>query len=188
MKPTNAQAPSIVSPTELYHRLQNGPACELLDVRTPPEHAAAHVAQTKLVPLDDLDAGTYLARRPDREAPLYVFCQAGGRAKKAIEKFLAAGFDGCVLVEGGTQAWIDAGLPVERCASRVLPLQRQVHLVIGFFTATGAVLALTVDPFFAFLPLLTGCGLLVNGSTGWCGLALLLAKLPWNRIPSPAQP
>lgn len=178
------QAASVISPSELHRRRQSGAACDLLDVRTAPEHATAHVPGVHLVPLDLLDPAAFLVSRKDASAPLYVFCQAGGRAKKAIEKFRAAGFDGCVLVEGGTQAWIDAGLPVERGTSRVLPLLRQVHLIVGFFTALGAVLALTVDPRFAVLPLLTGCGLLINGSTGWCGLALLLAKMPWNRAAS----
>ena len=43
------------------------------------------------------------------DRPIYVICQSGMRARKAIEKFQQAGFNGCVLVEGGTQAWIDAG-------------------------------------------------------------------------------
>jgi rhodanese-related sulfurtransferase len=186
MNSTLAQAPAVITPHALHQRRQSGAACDLLDVRTAPEHAAAHVPGTQLVPLDRLDPAAFLARRADAAAPLYVFCQAGGRAKKAIDKFQAAGFDGCVLVEGGTQAWIDAGLPVERSASRVLPLMQQVHLVIGFFTLLGAVLALTVDPRFALLPVLTGGGLLVNGSTGWCGLGLLMAKMPWNRSASAA--
>jgi rhodanese-related sulfurtransferase len=183
---TLSQAPTVIAPAELHRRRQNGAACDLLDVRTAPEHAAAHVSGVQLVPLDTLDPAAFLARRGDAAAPLYVFCQSGGRAKKAIEKFQAAGFDGCVLVEGGTQAWIDAGLPVERGASRVLPLLQQVHLTIGFFTLLGAVLALTVDVRFALLPVLTGCGLLINGTTGWCGLALLMAKMPWNRTATPA--
>lgn len=181
MNATRSQAPASISPNELQRRLQSGAVCELLDVRTPPEHAAAHVPGVKLVPLDDLDPAAWLARREQPAAPLYVFCQAGGRAKKAIERFRAAGFDGGVLVEGGTEAWIAAGLPVERGASRVLPLQRQVHLVIGFVNVLGALLAMTVDVRFAILPLITGCGLLTHATTGWCGLGLLMAKLPWNR-------
>ncbi|MFA5194132.1 MAG: rhodanese-like domain-containing protein, partial [Verrucomicrobiia bacterium] len=113
--------------------------------------------------------------------PIYVICQSGMRARKAIEKFQQAGFNGCVLVEGGTQAWIDAGLPVERGVSKVLPLIRQVQLVIGFFTTLGAALALWLDPRFAFVPLFFGCGLLLAGATGSCLLATLIAKMPWNR-------
>ncbi len=187
MNSTALQASPSIAPHELHRLRQSGEACEILDVRTPPEHAAAHVAGVKLVPLDDLDPRAFLAQRADSAAPLYVICQSGARANKAIEKFRAAGIERCVLVEGGTQAWIDAGLPVERGASRVLPLIQQVHLVIGFFTTLGAVLALAIDARFALLALLTGCGLLINGSTGWCGLALFMAKMPWNRLPASTE-
>ena len=73
------------------------------------------------------------------------------------------------------------GLPVERGESKVLPLMRQVQIVVGFLSATGAALALGVNVRFAIIPLLTGCGLLFAGLTGTCGMALLLAKMPWNR-------
>jgi rhodanese-related sulfurtransferase len=86
-----------------------------------------------------------------------------------------------VLVEGGTQAWMDAGLPVNRGESRVLPLMRQVQITVGFLSAAGAALALTVNPRFALVPLVIGGGLLFAGLTGFCGLALLLAKMPWNK-------
>ncbi|MCE9612214.1 MAG: DUF2892 domain-containing protein [Chthoniobacter sp.] len=181
MNATLPQASSLIAPAALHQLRCAGASCEMLDVRTPSEHAAAHVPGVTLMPLDDLDPAGFLARRANPALPLYVFCQSGARAKKAVEKLRAAGCEQAVLVEGGTQAWIDAGLPVERSATRVLPLQRQVHLVIGFFSALGAVLAMTVDSRFAVLPLITGCGLLVNGSTGWCGLGLLMAKMPWNR-------
>ena len=184
MNSANLQASHSITPGELHRLRQAGQSCEVLDVRTPPEHAAAHVAGTKLVPLDALDPRTFLAQRTDPAAPLYVICQSGARATKAIEKFRAAGSDCCVLVEGGTQAWIDAALPVERGTSKVIPLMRQVQIVIGFISALGAGLALGVDPLFAIVPLLMGCGLLFAGLSGTCALALLLAKMPWNRQPA----
>ena len=166
---------------ELQRRLAEGAPADLLDVRTPPEHAAAHIAGVQLVPLDQLDPAAFLRGRGDASQPLYVICQSGGRASKAIEKFQRAGFNGCVLVEGGTQAWVDAGFPVERGESNVLPLMRQVQIVIGVISGSGAAAALWVNPLFAILPLFTGCGLLFAGLTGTCGLAMLLAKMPWNR-------
>jgi hypothetical protein len=42
-------------------------------------------------------------------------------------------------------------------------------------------LALTVNHYFVLIPLVLGCGLLFAGLTGFCGLALLLAKMPWNK-------
>jgi rhodanese-related sulfurtransferase len=154
---------------------------ELLDVRTPAEHAAIHVAGTLLLPLDKLNVVAFLRNRGRTDIPLFVVCQSGSRAAKAIEEFRRAGFEGCVQVEGGIEAWVEAGLPVERGESKVLPLMRQVQITVGIVSVAGAALALGVDVRFAIIPLVTGCGLLFAGLTGTCGLALLLAKMPWNR-------
>jgi rhodanese-related sulfurtransferase len=173
-----------ISPVELCRLLSSGKLLELLDVRTPPEFINAHVPGARLIPLDDLDVKTFLQRHQSGQ-PIYVLCQAGSRAQKAIERFERCGcFDG-VLVEGGTQAWIDAGLSVNRGKSDVLPLMRQVQIVVGTLSAIGSVLTLLVSRWFAVVPFLLGCGLLFAGTTGACGLALLLAKMPWNRSQSP---
>jgi rhodanese-related sulfurtransferase len=171
---------SSISPTALAAFLGSGDTLELLDVRTPPEYASAHVPGAKLIPLSELKVEAFLARHKPG-TPIHVLCQAGARAAKAIEQFESAGCDDCVLVEGGTQAWIDAGLPVHRGANRVLPLMRQVQIVVGSLSAVGAILALAANPWFAVLPLAMGCGLVFAGVTGTCGMALLLAKMPWNR-------
>jgi rhodanese-related sulfurtransferase len=179
---TPSQSKTSVTPTELQRLAQAG-AVDILDVRTSAEFESAHIPGAVLVPLDKVDATTFLKARGDQRKPVYVVCHSGGRAQKAIEKFQRAGFGGCILVEGGTQAWLDAGLPVIRGNRRTLSIQRQVQITIGIISGTGAALALTVHRGFALLPLLTGCGLLFAGLTGTCGLALLLAKMPWNRAP-----
>jgi len=176
-----AQFKTSVPPRELSRLLAEGGPVELLDVRTPGEYAAAHVPGAILLPLGELDAAAFLRRRGADDQPIYFLCQSGGRARKAIEQFQRAGFDRCVLVEGGTQAWMDAGLPVNRGESRVLPLMRQVQVTVGLLSVAGAALALAVNPWFALIPLVTGAGLLFAGLTGFCGLALVLAKMPWNR-------
>jgi rhodanese-related sulfurtransferase len=175
------QTETSIQPGELRRRLAAGRSAQLLDVRTPGEYAAAHVPGAQLMPLDELDAAAFCRERGGDGTPVYVLCQSGGRARRAIERLERAGARGCVLVEGGTQAWIDAGLPVDRGGSRALPLMRQVQIIVGFFSAVGATLALTVNPLFACIPLLFGCGLLFAGLTGFCGLALILAKMPWNK-------
>lgn len=175
------QTESAVTAQELHRRIAAGQVACLLDVRTPAEHAAAHIPGTRLIPLDELDAAAFCRERTGETAPVYVLCQSGDRARRAIEKLARAGLQDCVLVEGGTQAWIDAGFPVNRGPSRVLPLMRQVQIVVGFCSAAGALLALTVHPRFAIIPLVVGSGLLFAGLTGFCGLALVLAKMPWNQ-------
>jgi rhodanese-related sulfurtransferase len=184
MNMNSLQAQTSIQPSDLQRRLAEGaPAC-LLDVRTPGEFAAAHLPGASLIPLDRLDAAGLQRLRGAEETPVYMLCQSGGRARKAIEKLERAGVRGCVLVEGGTQAWMDAGLPVNRGRSRVLPLMRQVQITVGLIAAAGAALALAANPLFALIPLVMGCGLVFAGITGFCGMALLLAKMPWNRAGS----
>ena len=175
-----AQTETAVNVRELQRRIASGQTSFLLDVRTPAEYAHAHVLGAKLIPLNELDAAAFARERNGGGAPVYVLCQSGGRARQAVEKLTKAGVPGCLLVEGGTQAWIDAGLPIDRGESRVLPLMRQVQIVVGSLAAVGALLALTIHTLFAVIPLVLGSGLLFAGLTGHCGLALLLAKMPWN--------
>jgi rhodanese-related sulfurtransferase len=181
VKQEQMQMETRVAPGVLRERLVAGEPMELIDVRTPPEFSAGHVRGARNLPLDDLDAAAFCRGRACDAPPLYVLCQFGSRASRAIAKLEAAGVKGCVLVEGGTQAWIDAGFPVERGTSRVLPLMRQVQIVVGSVSAVGAVLALAVNPWFALIPLVMGSGLLFAGLTGICGLALVLARMPWNK-------
>jgi rhodanese-related sulfurtransferase len=171
---------SSISPAALSALLAIGETHQLLDVRTPPEYATAHVPGATLIPLGDLQVDTFLKRHKPG-TPIFILCHSGARATKAIGQFERAGCDDCVLVEGGTQAWIDAGLSVHRGARDVLPIMRQVQIVVGSISAVGASLSLTVNPWFAILPLFLGCGLVFAGITGTCGMALLLARMPWNR-------
>ena len=172
--------PRAISPNRLFALCATGQIHALLDVRSPAEYAAAHVPGAKLVPLNELNAEAVLAQHAPG-TPIYVLCQGGARALKAIAQFERAGCDDCVLVDGGTQAWIDAGLPVHRGVSTALPIMRQVQIVVGSLAATGAILTLAANRWFALLPLALGCGLIFAGLTGTCGMALLLARMPWNQ-------
>lgn len=179
------QTQSTITPHDLQNLLSSGKPAHLLDVRSPAEYSGVHIPGAQLIPLDELDPVSFCKQRGADCSPVYVICQSGGRAARAIQKLEAAGVKECVLLEGGTQAWIDAGLPVNRGQSRVLPLMRQVQITIGAISASGSLLALLVDPRFAFVPLFMGCGLLMAGITGFCGLAVLMAKMPWNKASSP---
>ena len=101
------QSKTSVSPRELNRLLAEGCSLEMLDVRTPAEYAAEHVPGARLIPLDELDAAGFLRQRGPGGQPIYILCQSGSRARRAIEMFERAGFHGCVLVEGGTKAWIE---------------------------------------------------------------------------------
>lgn len=161
-------------------RWMGRPGVRVVDVRSPAEFAGTRVAGAESVPLDVLDPKGFGAGCAEGVGVL-VFCQSGGRAGRAAERLAAAGVAGCAVVEGGMDAWEAAGLPVERGGGRALPLMRQVQLVVGACAAVGAALALAVDVRWAWVPLGVGCGLFFAGATGFCALAELLAKMPWNQ-------
>jgi rhodanese-related sulfurtransferase len=118
---------------------------------------------------------------------LYVVCRSGSRGKQACEKFRAAGFTNVVSVEGGTLACAAAGLPVVR-NHKVISLERQVRIAAGSVVLLGATLAWLVDPAFVGLSAFVGAGLVFAGLTDCCGMGLLLARMPWNRLPDGSQP
>lgn len=155
---------------------------DLIDVRTGAEFRALRVKRARHVPLDRLDAAAVRATRPAGAAgPVYVLCQAGQRARTAASRLRAAGIE-AVVVEGGTDACVRAGLAVERDAGRhVWPIERQVRVVAGLLVVTGAVLGRTVHPAGYALAAFVGAGLAFAGLTNFCGMATLLARCPWNR-------
>jgi rhodanese-related sulfurtransferase len=171
-----------ITPRKLHDRLQHGEKLHLLDVRTPAEYEEIHIADTYLVPLDRLNA-TNLASTNGfaKDQPLYILCRSGNRAKQAAEKLEKSGYQQCQVVEGGTEAWAAAGLPVVRGTTKVISLERQVRIAAGAIVVTGALLAQFVNPAFIWLSGFIGAGLLFAGLTDWCGMGLLIAKMPWNQ-------
>jgi len=170
-----------VSAFELAGRMGVNGECAIIDVRTPGEYSAEHVPGSHLLPLDEVDAAAIGRLGLGGGGEFYILCQTGGRARRAAEKLRASGVAGCVVVEGGVEACRAAGVGIVKGESRVLPLMRQVQIVIGLVSATGAGLAILRHPMFALIPLFMGLGLLFAGLSGTCGLAILMAKMPWNR-------
>lgn len=170
-----------IKPVELQSLLAAQPDLPVLDVRTPVEFAEVHVPQAKNVPLDQFDPKALLASgQLLKEQPVYLLCRSGARATKAAEKLAQQGLDNAVVVEGGTLAWIDAGLPVNRGKAKVISLERQVRIAAGSLVFIGVLLAIFVHPYFVALPGFVGAGLVFAGVTDYCGMGLLIAKLPWN--------
>lgn len=167
-----------ITPAELAQLRWSGKPVQLIDVRTPAEFQEVHVDFARNVPLDQLQPEA-LMPGGNGEA-LYVICRSGSRGKQACQKLTAAGMP-VVNVEGGTAAWEAAGLPVVRGVAKVISLERQVRIAAGFLVVAGAVLAMTVHPYFAGLSAFVGAGLLFSGITDTCGMAMLLARMPWNQ-------
>jgi rhodanese-related sulfurtransferase len=167
-----------ISPVELQKILAAQPDAAVLDVRTPVEFAEVHIPQARNVPLDELKPSVL---QFSKGQPVYLLCRSGQRATKAAEKFAKDRYSQPVIVEGGTLAWIDAGLPVSRSTVKVISLERQVRIAAGAIVLTGVLLAHFVNFNFIWLSGFVGAGLIFAGITDFCGMGLLLAKMPWNK-------
>lgn len=173
------------SVAQLGEALASGTPPTLVDVREYPEYAAGRIRGSRLIPLGDLERR---ASELDRGAPVYLVCRTGRRSALAGETLRRLGFREVWNVRGGMTEWQGAGYPVERDARAPWSLERQVRLVAGLLVLAGALLSLTMDPRFAWLSAFVGAGLAFAAVTEWCGMALLLARLPWNRAPGPSCP
>lgn len=151
--------------------------CVLIDVREAGEHARERIAGAKLVPLSSFDPATLKDHGGRR---LVVHCLSGSRSAKAQARLADAGIE-AVNLTGGIEAWKAAGLPVRIDTSAPLPIMRQVQMVAGSLVVAGAALGVWVHPGFHALSAFVGAGLVFAGASGWCGMASLLALLPYNK-------
>ncbi len=158
--------------------LNNKENCLLIDVREYPEYAAGRIAQARLIALGELEKR---ANELDKQIPIYLICRSGHRASQAQDKLLALGFREVHNVRGGMMAWQAAGLPIEVSQKAPWALERQVRLVAGFLVLLGTLLSLFITPAFIYLAMFVGAGLVFAALTDSCAMALLLAKLPWNK-------
>lgn len=81
----------------------------LIDVRNPDEFESFRVSGARLIPLPEVPER--IEEIPDDQT-VYVICKTGARSARAVEFLNRQGHD-TVNVRGGTQAWVEAGRPVE---------------------------------------------------------------------------
>ena len=169
-----------ISPTAL--RAKSGDAkLRLLDVRSPGEFAAGHIAGSHNIPLGDLADHTH-ALVSGAATELVVVCQSGGRAQLAADQLAAAGHDRVSVLEGGIGAWTQADGQVEGGGS-AWTIERQVRLVAGSIVLSG-ILASLKFPKAKFLAGAIGGGLTFSALSNTCAMGSVLSKLPHNRAAS----
>lgn len=157
-----------------------------IDVREPAEYSSAHITGARSIPLGMLDR---VEIAPTEGEKLVLVCATGRRSAMACERLIGSGREVYSLT-GGIGAWRQAGGSVTQGASKVLPLERQVLAIAGFLVLSGVILSFLVHPWFIALSAFVGAGLMVAGLTGFCGMAMLLARAPWNQrtgVPSPTS-
>jgi rhodanese-related sulfurtransferase len=102
-------------PTGEAVRLINREKGVLVDVSEPGEYAAGHANGARSIPFGQLEGSKDL---PSNKAlPILLLCPNGARAGRAAALLRKAGYDKAVAVAGGTAAWREAQLPVEKSAA-----------------------------------------------------------------------
>lgn len=167
-----------VTPKEAKAAIDRG-GVRVIDVREPSEYASGHIPQGELVPLGTLR--TAAASWP-REKPILVHCQAGRRGETARQTLVGLGFKSVVNLEGGFGAWRAAGLRIVKKQGAPWSLERQVRFTVGVLVILFTTLGITVNPGFFALDFFISVGLIFSAITNTCGMAVVLTKMPWNRI------
>ncbi|ECC8924488.1 DUF2892 domain-containing protein [Salmonella bongori] len=167
----------IISPREAQALMTQG--AKLIDVRDADEYLREHIPGAQLAPLSRLEQGTLPTNL--RAEQIIFHCQSGKRTSHNAEKLQAIAAPARVsLLEGGIDGWKAAGFPVAEDKSQPLPLMRQVQIAAGGLSLLGVILGYTVHSVFFLVSGFVGAGLMLAGMTGFCGMARLLEKMPWN--------
>jgi rhodanese-related sulfurtransferase len=167
-----------ISPLNAKRLLDQGAI--LVDIREADEYARVKVIGARHMALSKLDEAD-LALHEGK--PVIFHCKSGartvGNASRLAQK--VGGACEAFIVDGGLDAWKKAGLPVVTDRRQPIELQRQVQIGAGSLALLGTMLGLIASPWFFAVPAFVGAGLTVAGLTGFCGMARILMRAPWNK-------
>jgi hydroxyacylglutathione hydrolase len=99
----------LVSPKELYEQMQSNASPIVVDVRLPSEWMGLRIGTVLNMPLNKLSE---LSVKLDTSQPVVAVCNSAYRSSMAIGILERKGFKNATNMEGGSEAWIEAGLPV----------------------------------------------------------------------------
>ena len=178
--PETATASTGVSPYAPHALRARVDEVTILDVRTRGEFASSHMPRAHNVPLDELRGRLDEVRAlVDAGGEVVLSCRTENRARQAQQLLATAGVPSLPIVEGGIVAWEAEGAPVVRGVAR-WDMERQVRFTAGMLVLVAILVSLVFPPA-RFVAGLIGAGLVVSAVTNTCTMALVLAKLPYNR-------
>lgn len=163
----------------------------IIDVRERDEFAIEHVEHSINVPLSvfAMVAPGVLNQLKDKK--IMFMCFSGMRAAQAKSLASNMGFNEeheYLSFDGGLKQWKSEGRAVVAGNSQaLLPLQRQVQIIIGGLVMTFGALGMWYEPWFSVAAAATGLGLFLAGVTGYCLMAQIVGMMPWNRSESNAE-
>jgi rhodanese-related sulfurtransferase len=162
--------------SDLRSRLERGEHFHLIDVRSREEFDHGHIPGANNIPIEQTEA-----RLDDIPAdePVVLVCLSGRRADSACNQ-LRSKRSNLVVLEGGTSAWSQAGLPVVAQAKSSLSVMRQTQILVGLVVLAASAMVYFGSAGWLGVLAFVGLGLTFAGGSGVCPMALLVAKMPWN--------
>jgi len=175
----NGQTEIVDLTPELLEQWIGENSAVLIDVREDFEHAAERIGAARSVPLSRLDPR---ALRTAYGTQRIVFhCRTGKRSTEAAKRY-RDGSEPVFQLAGGLENWKASGRDTKRSATAPrLDVMRQVQIISGTLVLAGVLLGAFASPWFLVLSGFVGGGLILAGASGWCGMARLMAQMPWNR-------
>ncbi len=100
---------ALVKPLDLQAQMRTGDVPILVDVRLPKEWMALRISKQLLnMPINELHEH---AGKLNPKMPVMTICNSAYRSSMGAGVLLKAGFEDVRNLEGGSRAWIEAGLP-----------------------------------------------------------------------------
>ncbi len=171
-----------ISPKQALEWLLSGEAV-LIDVREPLEFKEEHIAYAASLPLSEVRELLKQYKIPTDRKIIFQ-CLKGTRGQQACviaNEGIFAKYD-IYNIDGGITSWKEEGLPVVGCAPKGVSVFRQVQIIVGLLVLllimAGLILSIKLPIIIAAI---LGAALAFAGATGFCGLALMLNKAPWNK-------
>lgn len=153
----------------------------ILDVREKEEFEAEHIPESISLPLSQFDMLAPGIIKNLKESEVIVMCHSGNRSKMAITELQKLDVDHHKFssFDGGIVRWKAEGKPVQGKGT-MFPIMRQVQIVASSMIFIAFLAAAFINPSWVYLALFVGFGLSVAGWTGFCPMANILQRMPWN--------
>ncbi len=163
-----------ITPKELQERWQKN--FTLIDVRTPEEFALEHITWAVNMPLDYFQDHVAELKKLTN---IVVYCNSWNSSAQFYKRAEQQGIHSianlvwwlswCTVCQKTKQKW-------------ALPMMQQVQIVAWSIVLIWIILSLLLHNYFIGLSAFVWVWLIFAWSTGWCWLAKLLWRLPWNRV------
>ncbi|MBM3469139.1 MAG: rhodanese-like domain-containing protein [Alphaproteobacteria bacterium] len=195
-----------ISPHDLYRHITLGHSVLLLDVRTQDEYEKGHIVGAVFHPLESLEPESSIEKIRIAYPflpTIYITGNSDEQAQEALQQFSKAGYDYLVTLQGGTPAWISAGLPIERTQKTVFPFQhqrknldvplesevennilsidQQIKVIVGSVVGLGTLLGTFINTGFLAIPFFVGTALAYEGLFETDYIRQFVSNLYWNK-------